>query len=197
MRRPVPDTDTPLIWILTVLGLLVEALRAVHVEHFGSVHVPVVTTTESLGFIAATLLVTVWKNRLIHSEARRSASDRRSAAAITAGACIRPGWRESRSIGPDTDTAAMTLPEGERTGAETDATPCSRSPTLCAQPRRRTPASAAALNEALWRPRCMRSGSSHASRICAADPAPMVSWLPTGTVSRSPDGRSAAATHTR
>ena len=32
--------------------------------------------------------------------ARRSDSDSRSAAASTAGACIRPGWRESRSSGP-------------------------------------------------------------------------------------------------
>src|SRR3712207_5220989 len=57
---------------------------------------------------------------------RRSTSLSRSAAAITAGACSRPGWRDRRSIGPDTLTAAMTLPEGERTGAETDATPASR-----------------------------------------------------------------------
>ena len=75
---------------------------------------------------------------------RRSTSLRRSAAAMTAGACSRPGCRDSRSIGPDTLTAAMTLPEGERTGADTDATPGSRSPTECAQPRRRTAASATA-----------------------------------------------------
>jgi hypothetical protein len=54
----------------------------------------------------------------------------------------RPGWRESRSIGPEIDTAAMTRPDGPRTGAETEATPGSRSPTLCAQPRRRTADSA-------------------------------------------------------
>src|SRR4051794_9564347 len=90
----------------------------------------------------------VWRNGS-YSEARRRASERRSAAAMTAGACMRPGCRESRSIGPETDTAAITLAEGERTGAETEATPCSRSPTLCAQPRRRTPASAAALKLAL------------------------------------------------
>src|SRR3954470_12949436 len=97
------------------------------------------------------ILVAVRDNYLTnYSDARRSASESRSAAAITAGACIRPGWRERRSIGPETETAAITLPEGERTGAETDATPCSRSPTECAQPRRRTPASAAALKVALW-----------------------------------------------
>ena len=53
---------------------------------------------------------------------------------------MRPGCRDIRSSGPDTDTAAITLPEGERIGADTEATPCSRSPTLCAQPRRRMPA---------------------------------------------------------
>ena len=36
----------------------------------------------------------------------------------------------------------MILPLGERTGADTEATPCSRSPTDCAQPRRRMPDSA-------------------------------------------------------
>lgn len=54
------------------------------------------------------------------------------------------GWRDSRSIGPDTDTAAMTLPDGERTGADTDATPGLRSATDCDQPRRRTVARATA-----------------------------------------------------
>ena len=38
----------------------------------------------------------------------------------------------------------MILPLGARTGAETEATPCSRSPTDCAQPRRRMPDSAVA-----------------------------------------------------
>ena len=52
-------------------------------------------------------------------------------------------------------------------------------------------------NAAFCRPRWMRSGSSQASSTCAAEPARMVSWDPTGIVSRRPDGRSAAATHTR
>ena len=56
---------------------------------------------------------------------------------------------------------------------------------------------AAAEKAAFWRPRCIRSGSSQASRICAADPAFIVSCEPTGMVSRRPDGRSAAATQTR
>ena len=45
------------------------------------------------------------------------------APAITDGACSRPGWRDSRSIGPVIDTAATTRPDGPRTGADTDATP--------------------------------------------------------------------------
>ena len=74
----------------------------------------------------------------------RSEPESRSAAASTAGACMRPGWRVNRSSGPDTDTAAMILPEGERTGADTEATPASRSPTDWAHPRRRMPESAVA-----------------------------------------------------
>ena len=70
----------------------------------------------------------------------------------------------------------MILPLGERTGAETEATPCSRSPTDWAQPRRRMPDSAVAEKAAFCRPRCMRSGSSQASSTWAAEPARMVSW---------------------
>jgi hypothetical protein len=47
----------------------------------------------------------------------------RSPAVTTALACSRPGDRVSRSMGPDTDTAAMILPPWPRTGAETEATP--------------------------------------------------------------------------
>src|SRR5499427_9778553 len=67
-----------------------------------------------------------------------------SPAATTATACSLPGERVSRSIGPDTDAAAITFPPCPRTGADTDATPGSRSATLAAQPRRRTWASAVA-----------------------------------------------------
>src|SRR5215218_8149891 len=137
------------------------------------------------------------RSRTYSPPLRRSTSLRRSAAAITAGACSRPGCRDSRSIGPDTLTAAMTLPDGERTGAETEATPGSRSPTEWAQPRRRTAARATAEKRLPRSPRCIRSGSSHANSTCAADPALMVSWVPTGTLSRKPDIRSAVATHTR
>ena len=47
------------------------------------------------------------------------------------------GW--CGSIGPDTLTAAITLPAASRTGALTDATPGSRSSTLSTQPRPRRP----------------------------------------------------------
>src|SRR5262249_43856262 len=86
-----------------------------------------------------------------------------SPAATTATACSLPGERVSRSIGPDTDVAAITFPPCPRTGADTDATPGSRSATLAAQPRRRTWASAVAVNLAPRSPRCIRSGSSQAS----------------------------------
>src|SRR6266566_3244556 len=128
---------------------------------------------------------------------RRSISLIFSPAATTAGACRRPGERVSRSIGPETDTAATILPAGPRTGADTDATPASRSATLAAHPRLRTWASVAALNLAARRPRCIRSGSSQASSACAAEPAVMGSTAPTGTVSRRPLARSAAATQIR
>ena len=73
-------------------------------------------------------------------DSARSSSPIRSPAATTAAACSRPGERVSRSIGPDTEMAASTLPPWPRTGAETEATPASRSAALAAQPRRRTPA---------------------------------------------------------
>ncbi len=60
------------------------------------------------------------------------------AAATTAAAWTRPGCRVKRSTGPEIETAATTRPDGPRTGADTEATPGSRSPMLCAQPRRRT-----------------------------------------------------------
>ncbi len=89
------------------------------------------------------------------------------------------------------------MPPAPRTGAETEATPGSRSAALAAQPRRRTPASVVAVNLAPRRPRCIRSPSSQASSTWAAEPAVIGSAAPTGTVSRSPLARSAAATQTR
>ena len=70
-----------------------------------------------------------------------------SPAATTARACNRPGLRDSRSMGPDTDTAATTRPATERTGAETEATPGCRSATLAAHPCRRTRASVCACED--------------------------------------------------
>lgn len=61
-----------------------------------------------------------------------------SAAANRSAAQRAPGRRPIRSIGPETDTAATTAPRASRTGAETLATPGSRSAALCAQPRLRT-----------------------------------------------------------
>src|SRR5579863_1679225 len=82
---------------------------------------------------------------------RRRSSLIFSPARATTGACRRPGERVRRSMGPETETAATTRPPGPRTGADTDATPASRSATLAAQPRRRTWASAAAVNLAVRR----------------------------------------------
>ena len=116
------------------------------------------------------------------------------AAATTASACRRPGERVRRSSGPLTDTAATTPPSGPRTGADTDATPCSRSATLEAHPRRRTSARTRGVKAA-----DSSSGSPvrQASSTWAADPAVSGREVPTGTVSRRPLPRSAAATHTR
>ena len=59
----------------------------------------------------------------------------------------------------------MTLPEGDRTGAETEATPASRSPTDWDQPRLRTAARVTSEKAELLNPRRILSLSSHASRI--------------------------------
>jgi len=63
-------------------------------------------------------------------------------------------------MGPEIPTAAITLLFGPRTGADTDATPASRSPTDCAQPRRLTAAKCAAVNLAFPSARCIFSESS-------------------------------------
>ncbi len=97
----------------------------------------------------------------------------------------------------DTLTAAITLPLGERDRGRHDATPGSRSATECASPashgrqrhRRERRTLQAALNAIRVLPTPAVPG--------AAEPALMVSWVPTGIVSRKPTGRSAAAAHTR
>ena len=93
--------------------------------------------------------------------------------------------------------AAITRPVRSRIGAETLATPASRSATLCAQPRRRTSASVRPVNLERGSSGMTASGGSQASRICAAEPAVIGSTEPTGTVSRRPLARSAAATQIR
>ena len=61
--------------------------------------------------------------------------------------------------------AAITLPPAPRTGAETEATPGSRSAALAAQPRRRTPASVVAVNlraaQAAVHPLALLPGEQH------------------------------------
>ena len=73
--------------------------------------------------------------------------------------------RLNLSIGPLILTAAITRLFGPRTGADIEATPASLSPTLCAHPRLRTAARAAALNLAPVNPRCNFSASSQARSI--------------------------------
>src|ERR1700759_5876153 len=63
-------------------------------------------------------------------ESARRSSPIRSPACTTALACSLPGDRVSRSIGPDTEIAASTLPPVPRTGAGTEDTPSSRSAAL-------------------------------------------------------------------
>lgn len=70
----------------------------------------------------------------------------RLAAATTEAACKRPGCLLMRSTGPEIETAAITRPDGPRTGADTEATPTSRSDTDWAQPRRRTAERMVAVN---------------------------------------------------
>ena len=105
------------------------------------------------------------------------------------------GSRESRSSGPDTDTAAMILPLGERTGAETEATPCSRSHRL-RPPAAADPRESGGGESAFCRPRCI-AGVLPGEQHLRGGPARMVSWEPIGMVSSRPLGRSAAATQTR
>ena len=107
------------------------------------------------------------------------------------------GRRPSRSTGPETETAPSTAPEPSRTGADSDATPGSRSAMLCAQPRRRTSSSVRAVKLAEGSRRVTSSAGVKASSAWAAEPAVIGSRRPTGTVSRSPLVRSAAATQTR
>src|SRR5690625_1694224 len=95
------------------------------------------------------------------------------------------------------EIAASTGPEPLRTGADTEATPASRSPTDWAQPRRRTEAKVAEENAASCSPPATDRWSCQANRTWAAEPAFIENSVPTGMESRSPIGRSTEATHTR
>ncbi|MEZ5238806.1 MAG: AMP-binding protein [Microthrixaceae bacterium] len=98
------------------------------------------------------------------------------AAAATAEPCRRPGSGPSRSSGPETESAATTSPFPSVTGADTLATPGSRSSTEATQ--------------GTWL-------SAVADRTWPAEPLSMGSAAPTGTIVRSPWGDSSAATQTR
>jgi hypothetical protein len=100
-------------------------------------------------------------------------------------------------MGPDTETAATTLPRESFTGADTLATPGSRSPALWAQPRRRTSTSVRSVNFAVGSTVCWVAESLCASSTLAPEPAVMGSREPTGTVSRSPAGGSRATMQMR
>jgi hypothetical protein len=122
---------------------------------------------------------------------------RASAAASRSAAQRTPGLLPILSTGPDTDTAATTWPELSLTGAETLATPGSRSATLWAQPRRLTSRSVRSPNTASLSTARWVAWSDQAARTLAPEPAVMGSLLPTGTVSLRPLGGSAARMQTR
>jgi hypothetical protein len=117
---------------------------------------------------------------------------RASAAASRSAAHLTPGRLPMRSTGPETETAATTWPALSLTGAETLATPGSRSATLCAQPLLLTSRSVRSPNTASARTARWVAGSDHAASTLAPEPAVMGSLVPTGTVSRRPLGGSAA-----
>ena len=72
----------------------------------------------------------------------------------------------------ETETAATTSPAWSRTGADTLATPASRSAALWAQPRRRTSASVRSVNFAEGNTARCVAASLKANRLCP-DPAVM------------------------
>ena len=102
-------------------------------------------------------------------------------------------------VGPEMETACNDQAGGRADrGGRRDATPGSRSPTLCDQPRRRTPESVVALKAAApGGPGWSRSGSSQARRTWAAGAREHRHRRPDGMESRRPTGRSAAETQTR
>src|SRR5216683_859494 len=79
---------------------------------------PRVPRSSALAEQARTPLPSPWRVALTVSQARRMVTLILSPAATTATACSLPGERVSRSIGPDTDAAAITFPPCPRTGAD-------------------------------------------------------------------------------
>ena len=130
--------------------------------------------------------------------ARQSRCCSASAAASRSAAHRTPGRRPIRSTGPDTDTAATTVPAASRTGADTLATPASRSATLCAHPRRRTSSERALGERRLGQQRALHGGvGPRGEHLGARSGRHRQPASPTGTVSRRPLAGSAAATQTR
>ena len=104
------------------------------------------------------------------SAGQRAAREIAAAASRTAPMISGLGRRPSRSTGPEIETAPSTAPAPSRTGADSEATPGSRSATLCAQPRRRTSSSVRAVKLAAGSSRVTSSAGVKASRACAAEP---------------------------
>src|SRR5215213_5042879 len=106
----------------------------------------------------------VWRRKAVY-EPRASSISR--AAATTGSASRSPGRSPRREIGPLAHTAALSLPSGPKTGALTLATPTSRSATLSAHPRLRTPPNSAASS-----PDNRSPSSAHASNTLPPEPRP-------------------------
>ena len=121
----------------------------------------------------------------------------RFAPASSTGRGAVPGVRPRRSIGPEIEIAASSPPPAveHRRGHRRHA--------RLALADRLRPAAPADLGEQTRRElrrgdtSPSAAGSDHAHSTCAPEPAVSGNRAPTGTVVRSPDARSAAATHTR
>ena len=108
------------------------------------------------------------------------------------------GLTRDRSIAPEIDTAAPPrAPTAPQTGAETDATPDSRSLTLCAQPRRRTPGQGGGVEHRALQPPVQPVRLLPGEQDLGGRPGVHGELAPTGIESRRPIGRSAAATQIR
>ena len=90
---------------------------------------------------------------------RSEPSGEASAAASRSAAHRAPGRRPIRSIGPDTETAAITAPAAVAHRRRDTRHPGSRSAALCAQPRLRTSASVRSVNFAVGSTACCVAAS--------------------------------------